>query len=171
MDSGTLAYETTLVARTEGFPSSLERGRTRRRETRNGAQKLKQDEPPFPRATGPLLLHDIPTNYATNPRPTSSIRSTVHLCTKSAADSGPTSVRRHQFQLWSRVSDKFIHFCGWITRRVPKVYSNSEEIRGMRDEWNSELSFSAQLWGTVEKMQIWNMYNISINKSFVAFKT
>ncbi|KAG6797955.1 hypothetical protein HZU73_06719 [Apis mellifera caucasica] len=97
MDSGTLAYETTLVARTEGFPSSLERGRTRRRETRNGAQKLKQDEPPFPRATGPLLLHDIPTNYATNPRPTSSIRSTVHLCTKPAADSGPTSVRRHQF--------------------------------------------------------------------------
>lgn len=33
MDSGTLAYETTLVARTEGFLSSLERGRTRRRET------------------------------------------------------------------------------------------------------------------------------------------
>lgn len=35
----------------------------------DGVQKLKQDEPPFPRATGPLLLHDIPTNYATNPGP------------------------------------------------------------------------------------------------------
>lgn len=67
MDSGTLAYETTRWPGQRGFPSSLERGRTRTRETRNGVQKLKQDEPPFPRATGPLLLHDIPTNYATNP--------------------------------------------------------------------------------------------------------
>ena len=79
MDSGTLAYETTLVARTEGFPSSLERGRTRRRETRNGAQKLKQDETNQLYSLHCAFMHETSSRFWANFRPPSSVPPAIRL--------------------------------------------------------------------------------------------
>lgn len=93
MDSGTLAYETTLVARTEGFLcrwKEAERAEGRRSpKAETGRTSIS--------ACNRTLASARHTDKLCYQSRTSSIRSTVHLCTKPAADSGPTSVRRHQF--------------------------------------------------------------------------